>query len=305
MKHNLKPFFYFFSGIITASVLFFIFGFEESKKNTIGDSDSFLNPVWKVPAIPDSITFAGENVPLERVEIREYFDRNLTQIYYQTGTMLNLMKLSKRWFPIIEERLKQNGVPSDFKYLCVAESNLQNLISKAGAVGFWQFMPATAPSYDLQLTDKVDERYNVLKSTDAASRYLLEAYKQFGSWTSAAASYNCGKGGFNAQATFQQTKDYYGLHLPEETNNYIFRILSFKHLFENADSLGYSMENKNFYLPYQTRKMVISSSINDLARFAIDNGTSYKVLKIINPWLRGRSLVVSKGKTYEILLPAK
>jgi hypothetical protein len=301
---SLKPAYFFFAGVLTTLVILFIYGFDDKKEEAASLNKVQTTTKWSVPAIPSVFDFAGEKVPLERPEIKEYFDRNFTQIYYQTGTMLNVMKLANRWFPIIEERLKYNGIPDDFKYLCVAESNLQNLTSRAGAVGFWQFMPQTAPAYQLQVNDKIDERYHVLKSTDAASKYIKEAYQQFGSWTGAAASFNCGRGGYNGQSTFQQTKDYYSLQLPEETNNYMFRILSFKYLFQNAEALGYDLIDDNLYEQYKTRKVYVSSPISNLAQFAIDNGTNYKMLKILNPWLRGRSLSTG-NKTYEILLPEK
>jgi len=305
MPVTFKPSLLFFTGILSAVIIFFIVGFDEDKKTNASPAtvDTLIN--WKVPLIPAAMDFAGEKVPLERAEIKEYFDRNFTLIYYQTGTILNLMKLSKRWFPVIEERLKLHGLPDDFKYLCVAESNLQNLTSTAGAVGFWQFMPSTAPSYNMQVNDKVDERYNVIRSTDAACRYIKESYTLFGSWTAAAAAYNCGKGGYNSHAIFQQTKDYYRLQLPEETNNYIFRILSFKFLFQHADSLGYQLPAEILYQPYRTKKVTITSSINNLAQYAINNGTTYKMLKILNPWIRGRNLTVSGGRSYEILLPVE
>jgi membrane-bound lytic murein transglycosylase D len=253
--------------------------------------------------VPQSMTFAGEKVPLEKWEVWESFDRELTLNYFATGNLLYILKLSRRWFPLIEERLKMHGVPDDFKYLCVAESNLQNLISKAGAVGFWQFMSYTSPGYNLQVNSVVDQRYDVLKSTDAACQYLKTAYNKFGNWTAAAASYNCGMGGYNSAATFQGTYNYYDLFLPDETNKYIFRILTFKHLMTNMKDLEYDLTGIELYKPQNVRTITVSSSIANLAEFARNNGTNYKVLKILNPWLRGRNLSVSGGKTYEIRLP--
>jgi len=249
------------------------------------------------------MTFAGEKVPLDKWEIKEQFDREFTIIYYQTGSMLTILKYANRWLPVIGERLKQNGVPEDFKYLCVAESNLQNLISRASAVGFWQFMSYTAPGFGLQVNNNVDERYHILRSTDAASAYLKQSYEKFGSWTAAAASYNCGQGKYNEQAVFQRTKNYYDLQLPEETNHYMYRILSFKYLIENAKKLGFSVNNSDLYSPFQTRPVIITSTIPNLVDFAINNGTTYRMLRILNPWLKGRSLPVSSGKSYTLLLP--
>lgn len=255
------------------------------------------------PPLPKTMTFAGEGVPLDRWEIRDQFDRELVLNYYATGSILYVVKLSQRWFPLIEERLKANGIPDDFKYLCVAESNLQNLISRVGATGFWQFMPGTAPSYGLEVNSEVDERYHVLKSTDAACKYLKQAYDKLGSWTAAAASYNCGQGGYNGQATFQRSANYYDLMLPEETNRYIFRILTFKYLLEDAGKMGFVVDENESYAPLKLSSIPVTKSIPNLVSFALEQGFNYKVLKICNPWLRGRSLTVKAGKQYVIMLP--
>ena len=294
-----------FSGTLAAVFLLVILGFDKNKQS---ENDAETNePVhqWTVPKIPTQMTFAGEKVPLEKWEIREQFDRELTLIYYQTGGILTILKYANRWLPVIAERLKQNGIPEDFKYLCIAESNLQNLISRAGAVGFWQFMNYTGPGFGLEINANVDERYNTIKSTDAASQYLKQAYNKFGSWTAAAASYNCGQGGYNAQATFQRTMYYYDLNLPVETNHYMYRILSFKYILENQKKLGYIPDTSDLYKPFETRSVTVTNSIANLADFAINNGTTYRMLRILNPWIRGRSLPVRTGKNYTILLPAK
>jgi len=213
------------------------------------------------------------------------------------------LKLAERYLPVIEPMLKANGVPEDFKYLCIAESALQNQTSRVGAVGFWQFMPATAPQYGLEVSDEVDERYSVEKSTEAACRYFKQAYNKLGSWTAAAASYNMGQGGYNGQATFQQKTNYYDLLLPEETMRYVFRILAFKLLIGDAQKFGYIVTRHDSYRPYQTKKVTVDSSIPNLAQFALDNGTTYRTLKQLNPWLRDRKLTVKTGKMYEISLP--
>jgi len=260
---------------------------------------------WFAPAIPSSLSFAGEQAPLDRWDIREKFDREYLLNYYNAGSIVYLLKLSNRYFPIISERLQANGVPDDFKYLCIAESNMQGwAVSKSGAVGFWQFMDGTAPGYGLETSGEVDQRQDLQRSTDAACKYLKQAYAKFGSWTAAAASYNCGTGGYERQAAFQRTKNYYDLQLPEETNKYIFRILAFKHLIENAEALGFRVEESEKYKALPVREIKISKTIPDLALFAIEQGTSYKMLRNLNPWLKGRSLTVKTGKSYTIKLPA-
>jgi len=289
-------------GMIAGVLLIAQFAFRENGNSDAKTVNKVINQ-YHPPRLPKQMTLFGEKVPLERLEIREQFDRELIYNSYSQGHMLYLIKLSKRYFPVIEERLKANGVPDDFKYLCVAESNLQNLTSRAGAVGYWQFMPGTAPGFGMQVGDNVDDRYNIVKSTDAACEYLKRAYQKFGTWTAAAASYNCGMGGYNAQATFQKTSNYYDLLLPEETNKYIFRILSFKHLMQNPEQNGLVVNEEDLYEDIPTRTVTVSNSISSLADWAIAQGTNYKMLKRLNPWLRGRSLTVSGGKSYEVKIP--
>lgn len=265
--------------------------------------DGRLQYKWYAPELPKSIAFAGEPAPLDRWEVRERLDRDVLINYYAHGSLLYIMKLSTRYFPLIEERLKANGIPEDFKYLCVAESSLQHLTSAAGAQSFWQFLGGTATQYGLQVDAEVDERYDIAKATDAACKYFRAAYEKFGSWTAAAASYNCGMGGYSNQVTFQGSNNYYDLLLPEETNRYIFRILALKYLITGAKSMGYILQPQDAYKPYKTTGITVDTSIPNLAEWADSAGTSYKYVKLLNPWLRGRTLTVKAGKSYEVLIP--
>lgn len=292
----------FIAGIIVCFAFLSLFGFKE-ESGAPAASTGFSAP--PPPSLPETMTFAGEPVPLQRWEIREQLDREIIHNYYQPGNIYYMLKLAARHFPQIEAQLKANNIPDDFKYLCVAESNIQNLISKVGATGFWQFMKGTAPGYNLEVSATVDERYHVAKSTDAACVYLKNAYNKFGNWTAAAASYNCGMGGYNERSTFQGTNNYYDLVLHDETQRYIFRILAFKYLLGNADSLGFKLPAGSAYAPVKTKKILVSQSIANLSVFARNNGSNYKILKWLNPWLRGKSLTVRPGKTYEIILPAE
>jgi membrane-bound lytic murein transglycosylase D len=134
---------------------------------------------------------------------------------------------------------------------------------------------------------------------------LKEAYAKFGNWTAAAASYNCGMGGFSKHSSFQMSGNYYDLLLPEETNRYIFRILALKTILGNAEKYGYIVEGDDQYKPVATRKVTVSESIGNLAEFAQQQGSSYKMLKLLNPWLRDRKLTIKPGKTYVLELPAR
>jgi hypothetical protein len=288
---------HFLVGAVFTLILFAQFGF----KNT-----PVTNPeTYTSPALPDQLSFAGEKVPLDRWDVKERFDREYLFNYYNQANIIFLMKLSNRYFPAISERLKVNGVPDDFKYLCVAESNLlSGAKSRVGATGFWQFMDGTAPGYGLETSAQVDDRHDVIKSTDAACKYLKQAYEKFGNWTAAAASYNCGQGGYNQQATYQGTKNYYDLLLPEETNRYIFRILALKHLMENAEDLGFVLKEEDKYHEIPHRTITVTSSIPDLSQWARQQGTNYKMLRVMNPSIRGKSLQVTGGRSYVIKLPS-
>jgi len=260
---------------------------------------------WFTTATPKTMSFAGEEVPLKNWEVKERLDREILFNYYMHGSTLYILKLKDRVFPIIEERLKANGVPDDFKYLCAAESALRNQTSSAGAVGYWQFLKATGTQYGLEINDDVDERYNLVRSTDAACAYLKAAYNKFGSWTAAAASYNCGMGGYNSRSNAQFTDYYYDLLLPEETNRYIFRILALKELLGNPKKYGYIVAKEDAYKPIPTRQVVVTESIPNLASYAQEQGTNYKILKTLNPWLRDQDLSIRSGKEYTLLLPRK
>lgn len=275
---------------------------EIDEKNTF-TADSRIGYKWYAPKTPEKISFAGEAVPLNRWDVKERLDRELLINYYMHGSTIYILKLTARTMPTIERILKEQGIPDDFKYLAVAESALYNQVSKAGAVGYWQFLKATGTQYGLEITDDVDERYDLEKSTLAACKYLRAAYEKLGTWTAAAASYNCGMGGYNNFSSYQGSTNYYDILLPEETNRYIFRILALKYLLGNAERIGFMVGLDDMYKPIKKKQVAVTNSIDDLTSFANQNGTTYKKLKLTNEWLRGRKLTAKPGKTYNINIP--
>lgn len=304
---KLKPIVYILSGVIMGAVVIGSLAFKDAAFDGGGvtvKKNKKIQYKWYIPDIPEQIDFAGEKVPLDRWDVREQLEREvLTNSYYHTST-LYILRLTTRYFPIIEARLKANGVPDDFKYLCVAESALRNQTSAAGAEGYWQFLEGSGKRYGLEINKEVDERYNIEKSTDAACKYLKEAYDRFGSWTAAAASYNCGQAGYSRFSDYQQKSNYYDLLLPDETMRYVFRILALKHIISNADQLGFIVTDDDVYKPIETRKITVQETIPNLADWAIYHGSNYRMLKILNPWLRDHSLTV-KNNVYTIELPAQ
>ncbi len=283
---------------------------DSSKTQNLPSSDNyrdFVKENYSVYAIelPENISFAGENVPINNTDVHERLEREFhVNTYWHSQTFLS-HKRAGRWFPIIEPILKEHGVPDDFKYLCVIESGLDNVVSPAGAAGFWQFMRKTGLGYNLEISNDVDERYHLEKATHAACKYLKEAKKMFGSWTLAAASYNMGKGGVSNRLEEQKVTSYYDLHLNNETARYLMRIVAVKYILSESEYYGFRLRDEDIYKPYNTKVVKVDTNLNSLVDFAQSQGISYRTLKVLNPWLRSRKLTVAGGKTYKILVPNK
>lgn len=255
--------------------------------------------------IPARVTFAGEPVPVDLFDVRESLDRELLSNTYFHSQTIRLIKLANRYFPQIEQVLKKNHVPDDFKYLAVAESGLAQMVSPAKAVGFWQLLKGTALEYGLEVSQEIDERYHVVKSTEVACKYLLESFEKYGNWTMTAASYNAGRRGMDREIERQKKNNYYDLLLNEETARYLFRVVAFKLIFENPGAYGFTLTGSDLYPEIPMRTVVIDSAVTDFADFAFQHDTNYKILKYFNPWLRDNKLSNPARRSYEIMLPEK
>lgn len=252
---------------------------------------------------PTAVDFAGESTPLQINDVRERLDRELLVNANLDATTVLIIRRANRFFPVIEPILAQYGVPDDFKYLAVIESNLMNVTSPSGAKGFWQFMPDTAREKGMEVNELVDERYHLEKSTEAACKYLLAAKAKFGTWTMAAASYNGGMAGLSKRVEEQKVTNYYDLGLTDETARYVFRIIALKEIMKNPSLYGFSIYPNELYPPIPTKNVEVDSTINDLTAFAQSQGINYKILKIHNPWLRDKKLLNQSKKKYEIKIP--
>lgn len=295
-----------FGGLV-ALVVVLVSAFVTEKKPSHKENQQYLEHIretyriYSLP-LPTEAFFCGEAVPLEDADVAERFDRELlVNSYWHSNTLLSI-KRSRRWFPVIEPILKANEIPDDFKYLALIESGFTNAVSPSGAVGFWQFLPETAKQYNLEVNDEVDERYNVERSTEAACKYLREAYNKFGNWALVAASYNMGMGGVSKQTDRQNQRNYFDLLLNEETSRYVFRILAIKEIINNADRYGFVIRPADLYQPYQFKTVVVDTALTDLVAFARNYNLTYKDLKIYNPWLRQNYLTNKAKKSYEIKL---
>jgi hypothetical protein len=253
--------------------------------------------------VPDHEDLAGEVVPMEAFGVRDQFDRELIVNTYRHSSTLLYFKRAARWFPVIEPILAESGLPDDFKYLAIIESGLSQVVSPAGAAGFWQFMKSTAPAYGLTVNNQMDERYHVEKSTRAACQYLLESKEEFGSWALAAASYNMGRAGVQRALQTQGVESYWDLHLNDETARYVFRMLAIKTIFENPEAFGFYIQPEALYSEYASRTIWRDATISDLSAFALKEGTNLKALKTLNPWLRSSRLNVNVGDSVALKLP--
>ena len=270
---------------------------ETLEKNLINNYNVYALPM---PAYMD---FAGEAVPLHNPDIHERMDRELLVNTYWQSNMFLIIKRAHKFFPKIEPLLAEYGLPDDFKYLAVAESGLDNVKSYAGAAGFWQFLKGTGKEYGLEINDYVDERYNLELATQKAAAYLKDSKKRFGSWMAAAAAYNAGNGGVKKQMTKQEVSDYYDLLLNSETSRYVFRILAFKEILSNPEKYGFNFREKDLYTAVPTYQITVDEPVEDLAKFAKENGINYKILKLHNPWLRDNYLRNASKKKYIIQIP--
>jgi hypothetical protein len=250
----------------------------------------------------DSLDFCGEPVALEEQEIRERMEKELLLTLWDRPQVILWIKRSARYLPLIEALLKEQGMPDDLKYIAIAESALRPHVgSPKKAIGFWQFMAATGREYGLKIDSEKDERRNIFKSTQAAVIYLKDLYDLFGSWTLAAAAYNMGEQGLQAEILAQKTNNYYRLYLPLETQRYIFRIISAKIILTNPEKYGFQLKQEDLYPPLRFERINIEcfqeTPILIVAQAA---DTHFKKIKDLNPEIRGHFLAVG---THTILIP--
>ncbi len=296
MKRNLKTILSIGGIILIASTLIFSVSTNDNQtEKTIENKDHFF-------PLPSNVNFAGEKTPVHILDVKERLDRELIVNTNLHSSTILVIKRAERYFPVIEPILKKNGIPDDFKYLCVIESSLSNAVSSAGASGFWQFMKGTAKDYNLTVNDYVDERYDLEKATEKACEYFKNAYDRFNNWTLVAAAFNRGTAGITRAIDSQYVNNYYDLFLNQETSRYVFRILALKEIMNNANKYGFDIPVYEKYNPVKTKKIMVDYDIEDLALFAKEQGINYKLLKLYNPWLINTKLK-TENKVYYIKIP--
>ena len=286
--------------IILMFVFFISFGISKTRFLTNGNESNYhIYPV----SIPKKVSFAGEEIILDEDDLIERMDKEfLVNTYWQSNTIL-LIKKSNKYFPQIEKILIEEGVPTDFKYLALIESGLDNVTSPRGAKGFWQIMKSTGKEYGLEINSNVDERYNLNLSTRLACKYLKKAKDKFGTWTLAAAAYNRGINGVQNEITKQNQTRYGNILFGEETKRYVFRIIALKNIVESPESFGFFIKEEQMYKPTKYEELKVDIPIYNISDFSKKLGLSYKNFKIHNPWLLENHLNNKSKKVYTILIP--
>jgi hypothetical protein len=289
--------------IIILSIALGFKGFSSIQEKETQESDTVYN--IKSFKLPDNVTFADEKMPLDNFDTRESLEREILISAYRHSSTILIIKRANRYLPIIEKILEKNNIPDDFKYLAAAESEYSNMVSPAGATGFWQIMPETGREEGMEINTIVDERYNVEKSTQFACDYFLKSYEKYGNWTLAAASYNGGRAAIDEQIVIQNQNNYYDLLLSEETARYIFRAVAYKLVITTPESYGFIIGKDDLYPELKYYEVKVDSAITNFSGFAEKFGTNYKMLKILNPWLRKPYLTPKPNKEYLIKIPAE
>ena len=258
-----------------------------------------------VPDVPEYVVFAGQKITFDRADLRERMDRELIAFTYTHSTSTLMIKRANKFFPQVEPILKRMGIPDDLKYLMVIESNLDpQAQSGAGAAGLWQFTQSTGRAYGLEVNSNIDERFNTVKATEAACRFLKEAYEKYGNWMTVAASYNGGQQGMDRRIEAQHQTDALNMWLVDETSRYMFRLLVVKMMFDDPSKFGFKFKREDLYPYIPSKKQVkVTDTVEDLVAFAESNGISYADLKRANLWLRESKLNDKSHRTYYVDIP--
>ena len=235
--------------------------------------------------LPKEAFLCGERIPMENKNVWENLDREFLLTLSNDVQVLLWMKRARRYFPHIENRLRDLGLPDDLKYVTLVESGLRPYaVSPSGAGGIWQFIPATGEKYEMKKNRIVDERFDFFKATEGALAYLKALYEEFRSWGLSLAAYNAGENRVRKEIELQGTRDYYFLDLPLETERYVYKIAVAKMILSAPERYGFHLDEEELYNPLQVERVQIELTqplpIIEVSR-AI--GCFYKDIKELNP----------------------
>ncbi|OIN57805.1 lytic transglycosylase domain-containing protein [Arsenicibacter rosenii] len=212
--------------------------------------------------------------------VQSYIDYFTFRKPSYTRTMLERRDV---YFPMYEKMLAKYGLPDELKYLSIVESGLNpRAVSRVGAVGLWQFMPATGRDMSLYQDEFIDERMEPMKATEAACRYLKSLYRIFGDWHLALAAYNSGPGTVKRAMRRSGGNSFWTVydHLPKETRSYVPQFIAFTYLMNYADDHGIVAEHPEYVIPHDT---IHINNYVDLPRFAYYSGLQLEDIQKLNP----------------------
>jgi len=202
-----------------------------------------------------------------------------------------------------EETMKYHGMPVEIQNLSIIESGLDPKIkSRVGAMGLWQFMPATGREYGMLVNSHIDDRMDPEKSTEAAAKYLKALYKMFGDWEVALAAYNCGPGNVlkairrsGGKTTFWGIYDY----LPKETRNYVPQFQAMLYILNHLEEHNLRLEEPSYPLEYE--HVQFDRAFN-LERLSTLSGICLSDLEKLNPSIN-QGHVPESNRSMSIRIP--
>lgn len=235
-----------------------------------------------------------------------YLVRNTINTYVErypdmTGRILGLARC---YFPMIEDALLAAGLPIELRALPIIESALQaTAVSRAGAVGLWQFIPSTGKSYGLEINSLVDERRDPVRATAAACLFLKELYQIFGDWTLAIAAYNCGPGNVSKAIARSGGKSFWEIYdyLPRETRGYVPAFIGATYAFNYHRQHGIEPTEPPIPLAVDTIRV---NRVTHFEQIASTIDVPMETLRLLNPQYR-LDIVPASTKPYTLVLPQR
>lgn len=264
-----------------------------------------FNP-GEIPVYSDStyafrLSLLETEIPLEyNQQVRAYIDLYANR---RRGLVSKVLATSKFYFPIFEEVFDRENVPMEFKYLAVIESALnQRAISPVGAAGLWQFMAPTGRMYGLKTDSYIDDRKDIIKSTEASVLYFKNSYRIYGDWLLVIASYNCGPGNVNKAIRRSGGKrNIWEImpYLPKETRGYVPAFIAAAYVMNYASEHNIYPAEDDMYFHLDTVMVDNNTSIEKLA---LSLGTTPAEIKMYNPMLK-RGVIPFNSNGVMLTLP--
>jgi len=290
--------------------------FSQEKASTNSSQLDVVLPNYQYEFVPD-FTYEEVNERIQKMDLEMEFELNeqvFSYIQFFTIRNRNWIKMvlarKEQYFPMYEETMKNHGMPVEIQNLSIIESGLDPKIkSRVGAMGLWQFMPATGREYGMLVNSHIDDRMDPEKSTEAAAKYLKALYKMFGDWEVALAAYNCGPGNVlkairrsGGKTTFWGIYDY----LPKETRNYVPQFQAMLYILNHLEEHNLRLEEPSYPLEYEHVKF---DRAFNLERLATLSGVCLSDLEKLNPSInqghvresnRSMSIRIPKTKAFFI-----